>query len=122
MRDARSLCCSFLLAAGALLVTPAERADAVGYWNLPGNVCQWTGCGFGGGYHACFMLGPIEPAGWGDPHEIRLRCAPTPACGGCSCGGCGCGDMGGREFAAPSSMWDYTQPTAPYHAPAPAAF
>ena len=51
---------------------------ATGYWNLPGTFCQWSGYGFGGGYHAPLMLGPITYECLSTPNDVRLPYAPNP--------------------------------------------
>lgn len=53
-------------------------ASAAGYWNVPSNICQWCGHGFGGGYHAPLMLGPPTCDCFVRPNEVRLPCAPNP--------------------------------------------
>jgi len=73
----------------------AAVASATGYWNMPGTFCQWSGHGFGGGYHAPLVLGPPTCECWSGPNEVRLPYAPNPyACspdygngGECGCGG-----------------------------------
>ncbi len=69
----------------------AQAAQATGYWNMPGTFCQWWGCGFGGGYHAPLVLGPLTHECWEGPNEIRMPQAPNPyACspyGNCGCNG-----------------------------------
>jgi len=73
----------------------ASSASAMGYWNLPGNFCQWLGCGYSGGYHACYALGPINGGCCNAWNETRLPYAPNPyACApnyGAGCGGYGRG-------------------------------
>lgn len=103
-----------LLVLGATGVAPVFAA---GYWNVPGNFCQCCGYGCSGGYHAPFILGPIQFDGWGPPNEVRLPCPPPPICG-CT-GGSDCG----RQFEATSSLGRIVpmiQPT-PAHAVQPAA-
>lgn len=75
----------------ALALIAGETADAAGYWNLPGSLCQCLGCGYGPGYHAPMMLGPASHAGWCDHRVERLPYPPTPYrawhdCQGASCG------------------------------------
>jgi hypothetical protein len=115
----RPICRSVWLAAVLLTFMTAGPAAAIGYWNLPGNFCQWAGYGNGGGYHACFMLGPITHEGWATPNEVRLPCPPNPACAGCGYAPCGCGNVTGREFASPSMLWEYTRPSALSPSPTP---
>jgi hypothetical protein len=94
----------------------ASLAGATGYWNVPGSCCQWLGCGYGGGYHAPFILGPLTCECLHPPNETRLPSAPNPyACvpryndGG---GGNGCG------ADRPTMMTPSVQP-APAPAPSP---
>lgn len=67
------------------------KAQATGWWNMPGTFCQWNGCGFGGGYHAPLVLGPMTHECWEGPNEVRMPQAPNPyACapyGNCGCNG-----------------------------------
>lgn len=72
----------------------ANAASATGYWNLPGNMCQWCGCGMSGGYHASFVLGPPTGGCLAPWNETRLPNAPNPYgcapyCGGSTNGGYG---------------------------------
>ena len=72
-------------------LTAASMAGATGYWNVPSNSCQWLGYGYGGGYHAKFILGPITYECLYPPNEVRLPYAPNPyACQPCY-DGCGSG-------------------------------
>ena len=94
VRPVYRLACVGALALWASLGS-ADSVGATGYWNLPGSFCQWSGHGFGGGYHAPLALGPITYECLSGPNEVRLPCAPNPyACapyygngGGCGCGG-----------------------------------
>ncbi len=93
----------------------SKLAQGAGYWNVPSNFGQRTGHGFGGGYHAPWILGPIQHDGcyWGKP--TRLPYAPTPYYGCTSC------DGGGRfvesptamEGAVPTTPASWSQPTVP---------
>jgi hypothetical protein len=56
----------------------AMPALAVGYWNVPGNVAQCWGYGWGAGHHACLVLGPISPKGAFAHNHKRLPYAPQP--------------------------------------------
>jgi len=79
--------CKTFIATGSLaasLALIAVPAGAIGYYNLPGNVCQWLGYGNGAGYHSCLVLGPTTPHGCFAHHEVRLAHPPAPTCG---CGG-----------------------------------
>lgn len=92
-----------------------EQTRAAGYWNMPGTHAQRTGHGYGCGYHAPLMLGPVRHDGWGLGAPVRLPCAPSPyyGCGGCS-------DCG-RLVEAASSIEGFVPTTAPMPAPTPAA-
>ncbi len=71
----------------------ADSVGATGYWNVPGNFYQWCGCGYGGGYHAPLVLGPITYECLSAPNDVRLPCAPNPYACAPDCGyggGCGC--------------------------------
>jgi hypothetical protein len=80
---------SIILAALVALSWCAAPARAAGYWNTPSTFCQCMGCGWGAGYHAPLVLGPIKWRGWCAPNEIRLPYPPAPAYGCCGNGGCG---------------------------------
>jgi hypothetical protein len=41
---------------------------------------QRTGHGFGGGYHAPLMLGPVKFDGWHLANNVRLPYSPAPCC------------------------------------------
>ena len=56
-------------------------ASAIGYWNVPGNVAQWWGYGWGAGYHACLVLGPVSHKGAFAHRHVRLPHAPQPPYG-----------------------------------------
>jgi hypothetical protein len=88
----------------------APCASAIGYWNIPGNFCQWWGYGNGPGYHAPMVLGPVSHQGWHDCNLTRLPYPPKPA-NYCN-GGCG-GD---------ANFGEYGQPTVLEAQPTPAAF
>jgi hypothetical protein len=92
-----------------------KEARAAGYWNMPGTHAQRTGHGYGGGYHAPLMLGPVRCDGWGLGNQVRLPYSPTPYYG---CGGCG--DCG-RMVEATSSIESVVPTTAPAPVPMPAA-
>ncbi len=94
-------------------VSGNEPAQGAGYWNVPSNFGQRTGHGFGGGYHAPWMLGPIQHDNWRWGKPIRLPYAPTPYYGCASC------DNGGR-FAESPSVMEGDVPTAPVAWPQPA--
>jgi hypothetical protein len=69
------------------VLSAATPAFAVGYWNVPGNVAQWWGYGWGAGHHACLVLGPVSHKGAFAHNHRRLPYAPQPdyGCyGGCT--------------------------------------
>src|SRR3954451_15675032 len=72
--------------------------QAVGYFNLPGTLLQYSGHGFGGGYHAPLILGPVQFAVWHLPNQRHVACAPAPICGCSTYGDCG------GPLEAPSSI------------------
>jgi hypothetical protein len=74
-------------AIAASIAVSAAPAFAIGYYNLPGNVAQWMGCGYGAGYHAFLVLGPTTHHGWCAHHEVRLAYPPAPSCGRGACYG-----------------------------------
>ena len=118
MRCWRSMVFVLILAAIVLLGVAVRPAGAIGYWNLPGNVCQFVGCGYGPGYHAPMVLGPNQCNGCLSLHEVRLPYTPRPpyeACGSCQCATCACG----CEAALPAAQ---VQPptVVPVTMPAPA--
>ena len=93
--------CLAIVAAACSVGFAMSRAEAVGYWNMPGNFCQCWGYGWGAGYHAPLVLGPPTCSGWLNPHEVRLACPPGPPC---YCGlTCGCGD-GDQSLWQPSAL------------------
>lgn len=69
-----------LASVAAILVFMATTtpALAIGYWNVPGNSCQWWGCGWGAGHHACLMLGPSSCSDAFNHREVRLPHSPRP--------------------------------------------
>src|SRR3954447_18568988 len=110
----RSLVACFIVSVAVLLTDAVtEQMRAAGYWNVPGTHAQRAGHGYGGGYHAPLMLGPIQHDGWGLGRPVRLPCAPTPYCGYGSCGDCG------WMAEAPSSMDGVVPMMAPTSAVAP---
>jgi len=80
-----TICVAVLLAT----LSAAAPAGAAGYWNLPSTFCQCMGIGWGAGYHAPLVLGPITCDDWCDHKEVRLPHAPALLCG---CYGYGCND------------------------------
>jgi hypothetical protein len=102
-----------LIAMAGILVLGAVSVASVraaGYWNVPGTHAQRAGHGYGGGYHAPLILGPVRYDAWSLGAPVRLPCAPSPyyACG--NCGDCGrCGQM----VESPSSMEGFVPTTAP---------
>jgi hypothetical protein len=103
--------------ASTIVLAGASAVSAMGYWNLPGNFCQWLGCGYSGGYHARYALGPINGGCCEAWNEVRMPYPPNPyACapGTSGCGGNGC------EVEAPTAMPVEPQPVMAPHAPAAA--
>jgi hypothetical protein len=96
-----------------ILLTAAPAA-AIGYYNLPGNFCQWCGYGNGAGYHSCLVLGPSTCQGACSPNEVRLACPPQPPC-------YGCGYYGSGYYAPPQYDGPAPRPAAAQYAPTPAA-
>lgn len=92
-----------------------EQARAAGYWNMPGTHAQRAGHGYGGGYHAPLILGPVRCDGWYLGTPVRLPCAPSPFCGCGTCGDCE------RMVEATSSIDSFVPTTSPVPASAPAA-
>jgi hypothetical protein len=106
--------CLAVLAANILSAACAYQSLAAGYWNVPGTFAQRAGHGYGGGYHAPLLLGPVCCDGWHLGTPTRLPCAPTPYYG------CGeCGDYG-RMVEAPSSLDGAVSTTMPAQGPAAA--
>lgn len=98
-----------------LLALSAAPAGAIGYWNVPGNVCQWWGYGWGAGHHACFVLGPVSQDGAFAHREVRLPYAPQPPYGYC------CGGNFYYDFREPSQVMPAGYQPAPHFAePTPA--
>ncbi len=102
--------CVAMVASFTIVAARSEMVEAGDYWNMPGTLMQRTGHGFGGGYHAPLMLGPIRCDVGGSSNVMRLPCAPAPYCG---CGSCSdCADCG-RMIEAPSSMEGVVPTPAP---------
>lgn len=96
-----------------LAATFTEQVRAAGYWNMPGTHAQRAGHGYGGGYHAPLILGPIQCDGWHLGMPVRLPCAPSPYYGCGSCGDCG------QMVEATSSMESVVPTTATTPTPMP---
>jgi hypothetical protein len=91
-----------------------QSAQATGWWNMPGTFCQWNGCGFGGGYHAPLVLGPLTHECFEGPNEIRMPQAPNPYACAPYCGeGNGCGTCNRPSVAAPVQAAPPQMPVAP---------
>ena len=118
-----SLCIAVAAGFSSFALSPAT-ASAIGYFNVPGNCCQWWGCGCGAGYHAPLVLGPICWHGCCTREVERWPCAPSPPC--CYAGyGYGC--AAGCEVGEPSMLEPTVAPgplpaPAPDPAPGPAAY
>ena len=117
MRRRNFMACLTAAFAGLLTVSYIEQAQAGGYWNMPGTYAQRSGHGYGAGYHAPLILGPVRWDGWGLGNQVRLPHAPLPYYG------CGSGGDCGRTVEAPSSMESVvpTSTTAPAPMPDAAA-
>jgi hypothetical protein len=115
MRRRNLMVCLVAVFAVVLGVASTEPVRAAGYWNMPGTFAQRAGHGYGGGYHAPWILGPVRYDGWGLGAPVRLSCAPSPYCG------CESGGECGRIVEAPSSMEGVVPTTVPTLMPMPAA-
>jgi hypothetical protein len=102
--------CGLLLS--ALLPAPAV---AIGYYNLPGNICQWCGYGMGAGYHAPMVLGPPSVTGALSHNTQRLWRAPAPPCSSFSY------DPSGGDAMTEPTMLDPTRTPSPELLPVPPA-
>ena len=69
-----------LILAFAAVATPAISA---GYYNLPTSLSQCLGMGFGPGYHAPMVMGPMMKSGVAAQRVQRLPAALAPPMGGC---------------------------------------
>ncbi len=113
----RSFVYSVSVVAMLAAFTSSEHVEAVGYWNLPGTVCQCTGYGNGAGYHAKFVLGPITAHDTFAHNEVRLPYAPQPPYP-CYCQyGCGCGF--GQQSVLPPNAMPAASPIPAYEEPVP---
>jgi hypothetical protein len=76
------------LAASFLGLTLASRpAEGAGY--MPGACCHWFGYGWGPGYHAPLLRGPVSCCdGWMGQGVRVLPYRPTPAAACYGCDGC----------------------------------
>lgn len=68
-----------LAIATAVVASPAFGA---GYYNLPTSLPQYMGMGFGPGYHAPMVLGPMMKAGTAAQPVKRVPAAPASPYGG----------------------------------------
>src|SRR4051812_3360567 len=101
---------TFLVALMLAAIANSRTAQATGYWNMPGTFCQWCGCGFGGGYHAPLVLGPLTHECFEGPNEIRMAQAPNPY----GCAQPGGGGYGGCNCAAPAMRPIMSQQQQPH--------
>ena len=65
MRRRNLMSCLAVAFAVVLGAVCSEQTRAAGYWNMPGTFAQRAGHGYGGGYHAPLILGPVQCDGWG---------------------------------------------------------
>lgn len=122
-----------LLLSGVILGT-ASIAPAVGFYNVPTNLRQCLGVGFGPGYHAPLLLGnpyhagneakPIKwmPRGLAPTANHGFAAAPT-AWTGCDSGQCGGADPGWESYTHPNHGPNVYFPAAsqtPMEQPSPA--
>jgi hypothetical protein len=107
MRRRSLISCLAVVSAVVCGAVCTEQVRAAGYWNVPGTFAQRAGHGYGGGYHAPLILGPIQCDGWGLGTPVRLPYAPSPYCACGSYGDCG------RMVEAASSMESVVPTTAP---------
>ena len=107
--------CLAVVFAALLAATCTKQVWAAGFWNMPGTHAQRAGHGYGGGYHAPLILGPIQCDGWHLGTPVRLPCAPSPYYGCGDCGNCG------QIVEATSSMEGVVPTTAPGPTPTPSA-
>ena len=94
------------------ILSAAAPAGATGYWNVPSTFCQCMNVGWGAGYHAPLVLGPISWHNWCAHNEVRLPYSPAPPCGCYGSSGCGC------QFNSPSCLDSAVVPQ-PVAAPVP---
>lgn len=95
----------------AAVACGAAGARATGYFNLPGTHAQWAGHGFGAGYHAPLLLGPMRHDGPLLGNQVRLPCSPAPCCGFSASNDCG------RMIESPTAMPDVVSTRGPAAAP-----
>lgn len=86
----RGMMCALAI---VVALSGARLVRAVGYYNMPGDFCQWTGHGFSGGYHAPLVLGPVRFGRAVFPNITRVPQSPNPygCVPYCAYGGGGCG-------------------------------
>ena len=115
MRRRSLISCLAVVSAVVFGLVCVEQSWAAGYWNVPGTFAQRAGHGYGGGYHAPLILGPVRCDGWGLGTPVRMPCAPSPYYGCGSYGDCG------QMVEATSSMESVVPTTVTSQAPTPAA-
>jgi hypothetical protein len=106
MRGRNLISCLTVVSAIVLGTPGIEQARAAGYWNMPGTHAQRAGHGYGAGYHAPLILGPVRFDGWGLGNQVRLPYSPSPYHVWANCSDCG------RMEEAQSSM-EAVVPTRP---------
>jgi hypothetical protein len=115
------LCAAAFLGLSVATLAPSA-AQAIGYYNVPGNCCQCWGYGCGAGYHACLLLGPVSYHDCCNHGVERLPYAPCLRCGYAGCGyGCGC-NVGEPSLLEPSVAPAQLPAPTPEPALSPAAY
>jgi hypothetical protein len=104
---------TFVIALAFASLANLQPTQATRYWNMPGTFCQWNGCGFGGGYHAPLVLGPLTHECWSGPNEVRLSSAPNPYACAPYAEGCGCGASEATRIAPAIQPVPVQPPTSP---------
>jgi hypothetical protein len=112
-RSLFKLCAAFGVA-HLIIGLVATPATAIGYWNVPGNVCQCWGYGNGAGYHAPLVLGPVSLKGCLAHNEVRLPYAPAPPYCWTRCGGSeSCCEIGEPSMLESEALPGPTRAAAP---------
>jgi hypothetical protein len=104
MRDRCLSMCVVCVAALAVVGISVPSVSAAGYWNVPSSFCQCIGYGYGAGYHAPLVLGPITCHGYVNYNEVRLPCPPRPQYCGCGFEYGGCAGGCNSSLIEPSAL------------------